>query len=129
MDEELKKNMLERKTWLRGLYILLFLILYAVAKVIIFAIIAFQFVLILITGKANEQLVNLGQGLSTYSYQILTFLTFNSDYHPYPLGAWPEGEPVVEKEKSGSDVKPKSKTKTKKKAKSKKENNDKNDAK
>ena len=127
MDEELKKNMLERKTWLRGLYILLFLILYAVAKVIIFAIIAFQFVLILITGKPNEQLVKLGQGLSTYSYQILTFLTFNSDYHPYPLGAWPEGEPDMEKEKSGSDVKAKSKIKTKNKT--KKKNNDKNDAK
>ena len=131
MDEELKKNMLERKTWLRGLYILLFLILYAVAKIIIFAIIAFQFVLILITGKPNEQLVKLGQGLSTYSYQILTFLTFNSDYHPYPLGTWPEGEPDVEEEKSGTDVKPKSKTKTKskKKIKSKKENNNENDTK
>jgi len=125
MDEELKKNMLERKTWLRGLYILLFLILYAVAKVIIFAIISFQFILILITGKPNQQLVKLGQGLSTYSYQILTFLTFNSDYHPYPLGAWPEGEPVVEKEKSGKDVKAKNKTKTK----TKKKNNNKNNVK
>ena len=127
MDEELKKNMLERKTWFRGLYILLFLILYAVAKVIIFAIIAFQFVLILITGKPNAQLVKLGQGLSTYSYQILTFLTFNSDYHPYPLGTWPEGEPVMEKGQSESDVKAKSKIKTKNK--SKKKNNNKNDAK
>ena len=124
MDEELKKNMLERKTWLRGLYIVLFLILYAVAKVIIFAIIAFQFVLILLSGKPNERLVTFGQSLSTYSYQILTFLTFNSDYHPYPLGSWPEGAPVVKKKTSESNVKPKSKTKTKNKVKSKKENND-----
>lgn len=94
MDEELKKHIREPKTWLRGLYILLFLVFYSVAKVIIFAIILFQFVLTVITGKTNKRLVSLGLSLSTYSYQILTFLTFNTDYHPYPFGEWPSGTSV-----------------------------------
>jgi len=94
MDEELKKHIREPKTWLRGLYILLFLVLYSVAKVVIFAIIIFQFLLTVFTGKTNERLVKLGQSLSTYSYQILTFLTFNTNYHPYPFGVWPSGTPA-----------------------------------
>ncbi len=97
MDEELKKHIREPKTWLRGLYIILFLVLYSVAKVIIFAIIIFQFLLTVFTGKTNPRLVKLGQSLSTYSYQILTFLTFNTDYHPYPFGAWPSGAPTEKK--------------------------------
>jgi len=97
MNDEIKKNIKEKATWLRGLYMLLFLICYSVAKVIIFAVIAFQFVLSLLTGKTNERLVKLGQSLSTYLYQILTFLTFNSEKHPYPFGAWPKGEPSTKK--------------------------------
>ena len=98
MDEELKQNIKERKTWLRGLYMLMFLVFYSVAKVIIFAVIAFQFILTLVTGKTNERLVKLGQSLSTYLYQILIFLTFNSNEHPYPFGAWPKGAPSVKKQ-------------------------------
>lgn len=94
MDEELKKHIREPKTWLRGLYILMFLVFYSVAKIIIFAIVLFQFILTVITGKTNERLVKLGLSLSTYSYQILTFLTFNTDYHPYPFGEWPSGTAV-----------------------------------
>lgn len=97
MNDDIKQNIRERKTWLRGLYMLLFLVCNSVAKVILYAVIAFQFVLTLLSGKTNERLLKLGQSLSTYTYQILAFLTFNSDQHPYPLGAWPKGEPVVKK--------------------------------
>jgi len=97
MKDEIKQNIKERKTWLRGLYMLLFLIFYSVAKVIIFAVIAFQFVLTLLTGKTNERLIKLGQSLSTYLYQILIFLTFNSNDHPYPFGAWPSGAPAAKR--------------------------------
>ncbi|MDH5600342.1 MAG: DUF4389 domain-containing protein [Gammaproteobacteria bacterium] len=97
MNDEIKQNIKEKSTWLRGLYMLLFLVFYSVAKVIIFTVIAFQFILALFTGKTNERLVKLGQSLSTYIYQIMTFLTFNSDEHPYPFGAWPSGQPKVRK--------------------------------
>jgi len=100
MSNDIKKNIKERKTWLRGLYMILFLIFYSVAKVIIFAVIAFQFVLSLLTGKTNEKLVNLGQSLSTYLYQVLMFLTFNSEQHPYPFSDWPKGEPDMKSEGS-----------------------------
>ena len=93
MSDELKEHLKERKTWLRGLYMLLFAIFYAVAEIVLTAVVIFQFLLALFTGKTNERLLKLGQSLSTYIYQILQFLTFNSDYHPYPFGAWPKGAP------------------------------------
>lgn len=97
MKDDLKKNIKESKTWMRGLYMLLFLVFYSVAKVIIFAVIAFQFILSLLTGTTNDKLVVLGQSLSTYLYQILLFLTFNSEEHPYPFSDWPSGESEIKK--------------------------------
>ena len=40
MKDDIKQNIKELKTWLRGLYMLLFLVLYSIAKVVIFAVIA-----------------------------------------------------------------------------------------
>ena len=113
MSDELKEHLKERKTWLRGLYKLLFAIFYTVAEIVITAIVIFQFLLALFTGKTNERLLKLGQSLSTYVYQILQFLTFNNDYHPYPFGAWPKGAPkeagkqskTASKEETSADVK------------------------
>ena len=93
---ELKENMTKQKTWRRALYMLLFALFYGVAKVVLSAVIIFQFLLVLVTGKTNARLLKLGQSLSTYSYQIMIFLTFNSDYQPYPFGAWPVGQPKLQ---------------------------------
>lgn len=95
MNTEIKENLKERKTWLRGLYMVLFVIFYSVAEIVILVIVLFQFLSALFTGKTNQRLVKLGQSLSTYVYQIMLFLTFNSEYQPYPFGAWPKGEPVT----------------------------------
>lgn len=93
MDEKIKQNLQERSTWMRGLYMLFFVLCYGLAKFLIAAVVIFQFLLVLFTLKANERLLEFGQSLATYIYQILEFLTFNSNEHPYPLGAWPEGKP------------------------------------
>ena len=93
MSEQLKAHLKERKTWLRGLYMLLFVIFYSVAEIVITVIVLFQFLMALFTGRTNERVLKLGQSLASYVYQILQFLTFNSDYQPYPFGAWPKGPP------------------------------------
>ena len=61
----------------------------------------------LITGVFRPLVIllvlSLGQGLSTYIYQILQYLNFNSDYQPYPFGAWPKGEPRSTKLEAPTD--------------------------
>lgn len=72
---------------------LLYIVFSRVAELVLGMVILFQFLLKLFTGETNERLLKLGQGLSTYVYQVFQFLSFNSEYHPYPFGAWPKGEP------------------------------------
>jgi len=75
--------------WQRGLYMLLFAFLLGVAKFVVFTVVILQFLFVLFTGAPNAQLLVLGQSLSTYIYQIILFLTFNSEEHPYPFSDWP----------------------------------------
>lgn len=94
MNDDVKDNIRETKTWMRALYMLLFAVIYAVSEVILTAVVVFQFLLVLFTGKTNSRLLKLGQSLSTFIYQILQFLTFNSEAMPYPYGEWPKGAPT-----------------------------------
>lgn len=89
MDNELKENLKQKKTWLRGLYMLLFAIFYSVAEIVIFVVVVFQFLLALFTGRTNARLVMFGKSLSTYVYQVMLYLTFNSEEMPFPFGDWP----------------------------------------
>lgn len=93
MSKDLKDNVKQSSTWKRGLYMLLFSFFYSVSEVVLFAVVIFQFFLKLFFGETNQRLLKLGQSIGTYIYQIIQFLNFNSDYHPYPFGAWPSGEP------------------------------------
>jgi len=76
--------------WQRGLYMLLFIFLIGVAKFVAFTVVVLQFLFVLFSGSPNAQLLLLGKGLSIYTYQIMLFLTFNSEEHPYPLSDWPQ---------------------------------------
>jgi hypothetical protein len=93
MKDEIKQNMRNRTTWWRALYMLLFTVIYAVAEIVIGAVVLFQLFSVLFAGSTNERLLMLGQNISTYVYQIMLFLTFNTDEKPYPFGDWPIGPP------------------------------------
>ena len=99
MDEQIKENLSSSDTWGRVLYMFLMAIFYGIAEVVLTAVVIFQLILVLFTGKKNERLLKLGQSLSTYIYQVVCYLTFNSNQKPYPFGAWPKGQPSVTKTK------------------------------
>ncbi len=103
MNNDVKHNIKEPSIWIRGLYMLLFAILYGLAEVVLFAVVIFQFILKLITGEVNERLLKLGQSLATYIYQIVQFLNFNSEEQPYPFNAWPKAEPRALKKAKASE--------------------------
>jgi hypothetical protein len=93
MSNDVKHNLKSHSTWKRGLYMVLYIIFSRIAEVVLGVVVLFQFLLKLFTGETNDRLLKLGQGLSTYLYQVFQFLTYNSEYLPYPFGAWPKGEP------------------------------------
>ncbi|HSH43975.1 MAG TPA: DUF4389 domain-containing protein [Arenicellales bacterium] len=78
-----------RSIWMRALFMLLFAIIYSIAEIVVVLVAVFQFFCVLITGAGNARVLSLGQGLSTYVYQILVFETFNSERLPFPFDVWP----------------------------------------
>ncbi len=93
MDEQLKENLKSGNAWKRLLYMLLFVVIWGVAEVVLTLTVLFQFGHVLITGGAQARALRFGQSLSTFFYQILLFLTFNSERQPWPFAPWPKGVP------------------------------------
>jgi Domain of unknown function (DUF4389) len=89
MDPELKNNLAKRKTWMRGLYMLIFVVLYSVAEVVVGAVVVLQFLFTLFTGQTNARLILFGHDLSRYIYEVMLFMTFNSEELPFPFREWP----------------------------------------
>jgi hypothetical protein len=45
---------------------------------------------VLFTGEKNDQLQQAGQAIADYLYEIIRYLTFNSEEKPFPFGNdWP----------------------------------------
>lgn len=90
--QSLKKNLTSRSTWLRLFFMLVVVLLYSVSRLVVSAVVVLQFFWVLFTGETNKRLVNLGQALATYTYQIICYLTFNTEERPFPFDAdWPTG--------------------------------------
>ncbi len=92
-DTSLESNLKSSSTWLRLLFMILFLALWSISRVVVFAVIVLQFFWVLFAGETNSRLGALGQSLATYSYQIVLYLTFNTEEHPFPFSDWPDGPP------------------------------------
>lgn len=87
--EELKEHVKSRQTWLRLLYMVIFLFFAWVATFVFMVVILVLFLWQLFSGKPNEQLRVFGDNFSTWGYQVMRFLTFNSEDLPFPFDAWP----------------------------------------
>ena len=96
-EKHIKQCLKNKSAWLRLLYMILFAILYSIAEIVIFAVAVYQFFSVLFTGNKDEKILNLGKSLSTYVYQVLQFLTFNTEDKPYPMGDWPDAKLLVAK--------------------------------
>ena len=83
-----------RSTWLRLLFMVLFYIIYELARIVVAATVVLNFLVALFTSHPNERLTRFGQGLATYLYQIIRFLTYNTEERPFPFDRdWPQGPP------------------------------------
>ena len=93
--EELKRNVKSHSTWRRLFFMIVVAILYGVSRVVVGAVVALQFFWVLFTGETNKKLEELGQALATYTYQVIRYLTFNSEERPFPFDMdWPTGPPA-----------------------------------
>ena len=91
---QLEQNLKRRSTWLRLIFMIVFAAIYMLTRIVFAAVVVFQFFWVLFTAETNKNLTELGQSLATYTYQIMRFLSFNSDDKAFPFdGKWPSGTP------------------------------------
>ncbi len=86
----MKEYLVNFQTWFRGFFMLVFLAIYIVLRWVIFAVIIFQFGSTLLTGQLNERLLSFSDSLSVYAFQIIRYLSYNSDDKPFPFRSWPK---------------------------------------
>lgn len=77
-------------TWVRGLFILIFGVIFYFLYIIIWLLVIFQFLTKVITGNLNENLSNLSVGLTRFASQVLLYITFQSEERPFPFSPWPK---------------------------------------
>lgn len=98
MSEEMKNNLLNIKTYQRLALMLIFVVIYGIVELIIYAIAIFQWGVLLFTGKLYANLKEFGAAIAAYLYDIVKFLTFETEHLPFPFESWHYNEPKEERE-------------------------------
>lgn len=90
---KLEENLKSRTTWLRLLFMCIFSLLIGLVGMVGCAVVVIGFFWVLFTGEINRQLQQAGQSIAGYVYEIVRYLTFNSEQKPFPFGGdWPSAE-------------------------------------
>ena len=89
MNEEIKKNLKNTNAWLRLIFMVLFIFLYSIAIMVLWVVVFLQIVFNLFTASPNSKILPFSSQLSKYIYEILLYLSFNSEEKPFPFGDWP----------------------------------------
>lgn len=90
---KIEQNLKSRATWLRLLFMALFGLFICFAGMIGTVIVVIGFFWVLFTGEVNRELRQIGQAIASYMYEVVRYLTFNTDDKPFPFGGkWPSGE-------------------------------------
>ncbi len=111
---DIKDNVKNTDTWLRGFFILVFGVILYFLFGLIWLLVIFQFVTKVLTGELNSNLEKFSTKMTSYVMQILNYITFQSEERPFPFSPFPEGNIEVQ-QRPGSEAKtPKKVTKKKK---------------
>ena len=90
---KIEQNLKSRTTWLRLLFMCIFALLIGLASMVGSFVVVVGFLWVLFTGEINRQLQQVGQSLAVYFYEIVRYLTYNSDDKPFPFGGeWPSAK-------------------------------------
>ena len=82
----IEENIKSRSTWLRLLFMIVFYVLATVTSAVLSVVVVLGFFWVLFTGEKNRQLQQAGQVIAAYLYELVRFLTFNTEDKPFPFG-------------------------------------------
>lgn len=89
----IEENIKSRSTWLRLLFMFAYYVIGTVATAVLSLVVVLGFFWVLFTGDKNGQLQQAGQAIAAYLYEIIRYLTFNTEDKPFPFGNdWPSAD-------------------------------------
>ena len=91
-EPDLKSKLLCADHWLRFVFMALFVGIAFVSSYVIFVLIIIQFLFALVTGNSDPRLKAFGSSLSQYIFQMLSFLTYNTEEKPFPFADCPQAK-------------------------------------
>jgi hypothetical protein len=89
-ESDVGMNQDEEGIWLRGLYMLVFVVIYGVAEVVVGAVTLVQFGWVVAFGERNTRLQRFGASLSEFIRDLVRYWTFCSEEKPFPFAEWPQ---------------------------------------
>ncbi len=88
--EEVETNRREKPGLSRALYTLLYLIIGRFISMVLFVIAITQYIYSWLTGEPNEKILHFTEDLAEYSKQLVSYVGFNTEEKPWPVGDWPD---------------------------------------
>ena len=88
--EEIETNEREKPGLARALYTILYLIIVRLISMVLFVIAITQYIYSWLTGEPNDKILYFTEGLAEYTKQLVSYVGFNTDEKPWPLGDWPD---------------------------------------
>jgi Flp pilus assembly protein TadB len=85
-------KLLSADHWLRFVFMILFMAIAGVASYVVTVLIFIQFIFALVTGNSEARLQKFGRNMAQYIFQILSFLTYNTEEKPFPFNDWPAAD-------------------------------------
>lgn len=102
-EEELTKNVKDKDTWMRFVYLVVFGVAFYLTTLLVFAVSIFQFLAKLFSAKSFPGLSSFGVNLASYLAEVIRFLTFASDDKPFPFSPFPAAACDCSCEPEGED--------------------------
>ena len=89
IDKTTKKNLADKSSWVRFIFMMISLICLEIARVLFFICVIFQFLCNLVTRASNKHILELSDSLRRYIDEILKFLSYQIEKKPYPFSPFP----------------------------------------
>ncbi len=81
-----------KQTWLRGLFMLLFIILFGIAETVLALMAVVQFFWLLFAKEPNAFLRDFGASLGRWMRDVANFQTGGTEEKPFPWKNWPSAQ-------------------------------------
>jgi hypothetical protein len=90
---DIQKNVKSKNTWIRLFFMLVMGIAWSLAGFVTSVVVIANFLVLLLTGGTNDKLTSLGHSMATYLFQIIDYMTMNTEERPFPFDLdWPDGQ-------------------------------------